>query len=277
MRRLLALAAAGLLLGAAAPSMYRRLTTGSFTTANMAMTLPTPGVDVGPGWATMLNAAIGVIDGHNHAPGSGVRVPTAGLLINADVPFNNVNIIGAKSLNFSGVIAGTNLTLSSDGVDLWYQNLGGTLIQLTCAGAICVSTTGGFGGNYVSASALATYTSATQNYTFTTNGTVIAGAKVARLYAGVVSVSSGYTITNTDQTSVLLVNTSTLANSITLPAVASNVGRVLIVKDSTGAAATHHITVFPASGTIDGAASLSIASNWGLSRLTTDGTNWFTL
>lgn len=70
--------------------------------------------------------------------------------------------------------------------------------------------------------------------------------------------------------------TSTAApRTITLPAARD--GRVIIVKDQSGAAGTNNITVVPASGTIDGAANYVINSNYGLKGFISDGTNWFTL
>lgn len=72
---------------------------------------------------------------------------------------------------------------------------------------------------------------------------------------------------------VVLVDASGGAIAITLPA-ATN-GRILQIKDSTGSAATNNITVTPASGLIDGAASKVISNNYGSLELVSDGTNWF--
>jgi len=66
------------------------------------------------------------------------------------------------------------------------------------------------------------------------------------------------------------------ATAITLPASPAT-GQELVVKDGKGDAATNAITITPASGTIDGAASLSIGSNRGVARLTYDGTEWVVL
>ena len=74
---------------------------------------------------------------------------------------------------------------------------------------------------------------------------------------------------------LVLVNSSGGAVTITLPAPTN--GRILIVKDSTGNASTHNITIDPhASETIDGASSIIINTNWGEVQLQSDGTNWFT-
>ena len=70
-----------------------------------------------------------------------------------------------------------------------------------------------------------------------------------------------------------LVDTSA-ARTLTLPA-ASN-GRIVRIKDSTGQANTNNITVnTPGAETIDGAASLTISSDYQFVALISDGTNWF--
>lgn len=63
--------------------------------------------------------------------------------------------------------------------------------------------------------------------------------------------------------------------NITLPAPAA--GRVLLVKDISGAAETNNITlVRHASESIEGqAASRILQANWGEWQITSDGTNWY--
>lgn len=67
------------------------------------------------------------------------------------------------------------------------------------------------------------------------------------------------------------------AVAITLPApsVTGNKGKFYIIKDTSGLAGINAITVTPASGTIDGAASLTINSNYGNMQVFTDGVAWF--
>lgn len=71
---------------------------------------------------------------------------------------------------------------------------------------------------------------------------------------------------------VHLVDTSA-ARALTLPAAAADL--VLQVKDATGQAESNTITITPASGTIDGQASLTITSNYASIYLISNGTNWF--
>lgn len=65
--------------------------------ANMGLTVPTPGVTPGPTYATNISNDLVIIDAHNHTPGNGVLVPTAGLNINANLPFNGFGATGFNS------------------------------------------------------------------------------------------------------------------------------------------------------------------------------------
>jgi hypothetical protein len=80
--------------------------------------------------------------------------------------------------------------------------------------------------------------------------------------------TAAYTAVTTDN--LLLADATTAAFTITLPAVAA--GQLLTVKkiDSTANA----VTISPASGTIDGAATDSIAIQWQARTYVSDGTNW---
>jgi hypothetical protein len=89
--------------------------------------------------------------------------------------------------------------------------------------------------------------------------------------------AASYTALGTD--TIIEVNFAG-AVAITLPAPAttgtgSSIGKLYIVKDISGAASTNNITLTPASGLIDGAASASIASNYGALQIFSDGTNYF--
>lgn len=58
------------------------------------------------------------------------------------------------------------------------------------------------------------------------------------------------------------------------------IGRGLMIKDISGAAATHNITIVPniaAGQTIDGANSLVISTNYGKTKIYWDGTQWYTI
>jgi hypothetical protein len=67
---------------------------------------------------------------------------------------------------------------------------------------------------------------------------------------------------------------------VTLPAPSAVPGHTYIVKDESGGAATHNITVKAASGNIDGtlgSTGVAISTNYGVMRLYSNGTNYMTV
>jgi len=82
------------------------------------------------------------------------------------------------------------------------------------------------------------------------------------MYIGVTDTSAVRTIT--------LPNATPAASSFYL-------GQQLTIKDEGGLAGTNNITITPASGTIDGAASIVINTNYGSSTVIFDGTNWWSI
>lgn len=97
------------------------------------------------------------------------------------------------------------------------------------------------------------------------------------LFSTVPEVVATKTATSTvnDNTDVIFVNpaaaaTITIANAANLSA-----GEKIVIKDTSGAASTNNITVSPAGGTIDGAATAVINTNYGTLTLISDGTNYF--
>ena len=72
--------------------------------------------------------------------------------------------------------------------------------------------------------------------------------------------------------------TTGAVTSLTLPTAQVADGRRVIIKDVDGNAGTNNITIdTEGSETIDGAATLVIAANYGFAELYCDGTNWFVL
>lgn len=137
----------------------------------MGLTLPTVGVTLGPLWATEVNSAFTTIDSHNHTTGQGVPVPTAGIAINADLPFNSFNLTTARSLimnnNPSPLSLVTDITsLYASSGNLYYNNSSGQQVQITAGPGLNAASVGGFGGDYGTSTASAFYTSATSTFTF---------------------------------------------------------------------------------------------------------------
>lgn len=101
-------------------------------------------------------------------------------------------------------------------------------------------------------------------------GTIFNTSGVGRVVKRVTIVTT-YSVSTSDD--VVLCNGSA-AFTITLPAPAT--GRLLTIKDISGSAGTKNITVsHNASETIDGATTQIISTNFGVLRLTSDGTNWY--
>ncbi len=86
-----------------------------------------------------------------------------------------------------------------------------------------------------------------------------------------VNVSSDVTLTNK---AVHFVSTAA-ARSLTLPAPSTNL--FIVVKDSTGSAVANNITINPASGVIDGAATAVIVLAYGKVTIVSNGTDYYTI
>jgi len=207
--------------------------------------LPTVTVTLGPTWATQVNAAFEVIDAHDHSSGKGVKVPTAGLNINADLDFNENAALSLKLVNFEDQLSAPSgstfaSSISTFSGDLYYTNDSGVAIQLTNGGGI-VSLPG--------------------------NAQIVEPQNVA----------SNLTIAPSSTFVYLIVNT-TAPRAITLPEASSvTAGRIYIIKDATGTSNTNNITVNrTGSDLIDGLSSQVLDSNNGSWMLVTDGdSNWF--
>lgn len=204
------------------------------------LTLPVVTVTLGPTWANQLNAALEVVDLHDHTSGKGVQIPTAGLNINENLDFQSnkaFSLYSSQFINQASALTGASNAGSvymANG-NLYFTNNSGVAIQLTDGGAIA-STPG-------SAQILATQ-----------------------------AVSSDLVISNTDDFVYLIVDT-TASRTITLP-LANTVanGRIYIVKDKDGLANTNNITInVTGADTIDGQASLVINSSEQAIMLSSDG------
>lgn len=151
------------------------------TTPLMSLVLPTEGgsADV---WAPILATVFGLIDGHDHTPGKGGKVPSAGLNINADVSWSSGGtsraITDLRAIDFSaqpaaGMTALAGALFLSDGTgglaanELYYRTTGGTNVRVTSGSALNVAGfTGGIGGDYSTAGALVDFDDATDSYRF---------------------------------------------------------------------------------------------------------------
>lgn len=110
------------------------------------MLLPSVLTTPGPTYAQEQNDALNIVDAHDHTIGKGLQVPTAGININADLPFGgfNLNLVRGLRLNplSATSTAGTDVSMvySVNG-DLYYNNSGGAPVQITSGSGI-VGTSG---------------------------------------------------------------------------------------------------------------------------------------
>jgi hypothetical protein len=203
------------------------------TTSNMALILPTPGERLGPTWASDLNTALTTIDSHNHSPGQGAQIGVDGITIDGNLDFNKsvgavFPAINMKYLSWVRQTAhpGINNGLYSYGVstgtdgDLWFRNNNGVNIQVTAGTAVNVPA-GTNAANVLNKGNLST-----------TSGT------------GAISTPK---LLDTSTDSGVVYNVSPGASYyISLPqggSVGCGEGRLIIVKDVSGTAATNNIQV----------------------------------
>lgn len=216
------------------------------TSPNMGIVVPVALQQLGPAWATNIQTAFfTTLDGHNHTPGNGMQIPTAGLNINADLGFQLNNVTQLRSARFSS--NGAPLNGGSDTGcaynvlgDLYWNNGAGSAIQVTKSGLV--------------------------NSTFTSYNTKTA-------------VSGNYTILSTDTFQLYLVDTSGGPVTINLPAAnAVGLGRLYVFRDIANNAQNNNITIVR-SGTdhINAAAANFVVNSSGAECVMNgDGTsNWY--
>src|ERR1017187_3740460 len=224
----------------------------NFQTPAMSLTIPIPGLEPGPQYAVDVSNNMVTIDGHRHtgAPGDGYQVVAASLNINGDVSWQDHNITNLRSsrmINQSGVLTGTadvNIFYVVSG-NAYYNNASGTPIALTQ-------------GSTVSPAGFTAYTVQADT-------------------------SATWTILSSDVYNALDCSYSTTgAVTVNLPtssAVAS--GRFYVIKDISGNAATHNITVNVAGASgdlIEGVGAFVINNNFGGALFWTDAAGkWYVI
>lgn len=141
------------------------------TTPNMSLVLPTDhaSTDV---WGAAINTAMGLVDAHDHSPGKGVKISQAGIGITGDLTFashaaTNMSVLDLipVTTTVASAYSSALFTNSADNNLYWRTNLG-TNVQITNGGTLNFSVTGGFGGDYSSAGALADFIDASDEYHF---------------------------------------------------------------------------------------------------------------
>lgn len=213
------------------------------TTDNMKLVLPVVSTTPGPDWSTAINEAFETVDTHDHSSDKGVKVTPSGLNINAELDFNNNKATNIKNVNLEELSAADTAstgTLQRVGANLFWVSGAGSSVQITSGSSVISAGSG----------ALSVDTPGTYPYSITTG----------------------------DTETVLLVDTSSAARTLNLPA-ATNAMTVWI-KDSGQNANTNNITIVPdGTDTIDGNNSNYVV-NWDNASVTliSDGTSgWWIL
>lgn len=201
----------------------------------------------------------------------------------------------ATFTNTSAATIGGNLTLPTV-ADLGYSVISIPDHTLTLTGGTSLSSGGGIGGIAVGqitvtdASAISVASSASVyiknapvaggSVTLTSPYSLFVDDGAVRFdganYRGVTSTSAAsYSITTAEYI-VHSTRSSTGTQTINLPAVASNSGRVVVIKDAGGNASINNITIDGnASETIDGATTFTMNANYQSVQLYCNGSAWF--
>ena len=130
------------------------------TTANMGLSVPTLNGDPGT-WDTQLSASLAIIDLHDHTTGKGVKVPSTGLNINADLTFANNSATNLKGAVFTAqASAPASLAAYVKANDLYFKDGAANEVRITASGALNMTTVGGIAGDYTSSAASVYYDSA---------------------------------------------------------------------------------------------------------------------
>lgn len=138
---------------------------------NMGLVLPIDhaSADV---WDTILDAVFGLVDAHDHTTGKGVKVPSAGLNINADLSFISHAITNALALDMvptttaSVAAYSSAMFVNSADNNLYFRNAAGNNVQITAGNIINVAVAGAIGGDYGSVGALLDFVDANDTYHF---------------------------------------------------------------------------------------------------------------
>jgi hypothetical protein len=178
----------------------------------------------------LVNQNFFTLDGHTHAPGFGVPVPTSGININADLGFAGFNATSLRSTRYTPItlaslVAADVGCLIVSGVDLYYVDRNGSQIRLTSAGGIA-GTPGSISG--LASPAAVSYTPASKLFTFTSSSGFVANMSTGPISIGEATVSGGFAAT--------LKVPGALASSynLTLPAALPGATKILTL-DGTGA------------------------------------------
>lgn len=205
------------------------------TLPNISIILPSLGGDEGI-WDSEINAALTLIDAHDHTTGKGIKITPSAMNINADLAFGDYFISALGKVSFTAIAAPStgskSLFVSSADNELYWRTNAGTNVKLTSGTTLNTSLVGGIVGDYASVGAEVAYDDANDRYTFKQQST----KPWARIACGPVRI---FEFNTTETVYVELISPSTLASSytITLPD-AAPASAALLQMTSAGVIAT---------------------------------------
>lgn len=124
----------------------------------------------GPDWANEINAALTLIDQHDHSSGLGKQITPAGLNINQTFQMNSNQISEIASLALDNLVAqpsSSNLIYEYAG-ELYFNDANANQVQLTSGGTINVASVGTISGDYGGSNpANVSFSNSTETYLFT--------------------------------------------------------------------------------------------------------------
>ena len=223
-------------------------------------------------WGAALNAALDLIDAHDHTTGKGVKIPSAALNVNSDVAWSssgsNFAISSLKAIDFAAVstsavsgFAGALFVNSADN-ELYYRTIGGSNVKLTNGASLNVASfVGGIGGDYSAVGALESFDDATKRYLFQSEGSPRSWSGVAHadidLYEKAVSIVNKITLKSPGS----LAASYTLTMPTALPSVTALVKMSTSGQLTVGASTTRQYSCFAFEG--EGGASINITATLG--------------
>lgn len=111
------------------------------TTANLGLSTSTVGSDTGADASTREQTNINLLDLHDHTSGKGVKVPTGGININADLTFAGNSATSLKSIKYTSQVSDVAVanTLFVKNNELYYVDGSLNVVQITSGGAVSVA------------------------------------------------------------------------------------------------------------------------------------------
>jgi hypothetical protein len=106
---------------------------------------PIPSVDPGPDYANNLQSSLNLVDQHNHTPGEGVQIPSAGLNINAALTFANnpaTNLQASVFYQQASLSTLNALFVGTDGNLYFNDGVGDPSIKITSGGSVNATSSG---------------------------------------------------------------------------------------------------------------------------------------